>query len=173
MEAVIRSVLPMLDNDQLNELISELTRIGVKTDDDLQYVTADDIKDFLSPIDCRKLIHFLKNRGDSVLHSKKWMLVIEGKYLFPECDLPDVTSAFAVLFASYYVLNLEYQVEAATTLEFIQRFIVRINPENSKCSSKLQLSKRTGNLVRRKTSGLNPHISTFIQEFLDFTWQNY
>ncbi|KAL1246773.1 hypothetical protein QQF64_034280 [Cirrhinus molitorella] len=111
--------------------------------------------------------------GDSVLHSKKWMLVIEGKYLFPECDLPDVTSAFAVLFASYYVLNLEYQVEAATTLEFIQRFIVRINPENSKCSSKLQLSKRTGNLVRRKTSGLNPHISTFIQEFLDFTWQNY
>ncbi len=42
MEAVIRSALPMLDNDRLNDLISELTRIGVKTDDDL--------KDFLSTI---------------------------------------------------------------------------------------------------------------------------
>ncbi len=57
MEAVIRSALPMLDNDRLNDLISELTRIGVKTDDDLQYVTSDDLKDFLSPTDCRKLIN--------------------------------------------------------------------------------------------------------------------
>lgn len=63
MEAVIRGVLPMLDDDQLNHLISELTRIGVKTDDDLQYLTSDDLKDFLSPIDCRKLIHFFKIRG--------------------------------------------------------------------------------------------------------------
>lgn len=63
MEALIRSGLPMLDNDQLNNLISELTRIGVKTDNDLQYVTSDDLKDFLSPIDCRKLIHFFKSRG--------------------------------------------------------------------------------------------------------------
>lgn len=63
MEALIRSVLPMLDNDQLNNFISELTRIGVKTDDDLQYVTSDDLKDFLSPTDCRKLINFFKSRG--------------------------------------------------------------------------------------------------------------
>ncbi len=62
MEGVIRSALPMLDNDRLNDLISELTRIGVKTDDDLQYVTSDDLKDFLSPIDCRKVIHFFKRR---------------------------------------------------------------------------------------------------------------
>lgn len=63
MEAIIRSVLPTLDNDQLNNLTSELTRIGVKTDNDLQYVTPDDLKDIISPIDCRKLIHFLKSRG--------------------------------------------------------------------------------------------------------------
>ncbi len=63
MEGVIRSALPMLDNDRLNDLISELTRIGVKTDDDLRYVTSDDLKDFLSPIDCRKLIQFFKSRG--------------------------------------------------------------------------------------------------------------
>ncbi len=63
MEAVIRSALSMLDNDRLNDLIAELTRMGVKTDDDLQYVTSDDLKDFLSPIDCRKRIHFFKSRG--------------------------------------------------------------------------------------------------------------
>uniref|UniRef100_A0A8C2HVC6 Uncharacterized protein n=1 Tax=Cyprinus carpio TaxID=7962 RepID=A0A8C2HVC6_CYPCA len=50
--------------------------------------------------------------GDSVLHSKKWMLSIEGKVLFPETDLPDFSSAFAVLFGCYYVLNIEYQVES-------------------------------------------------------------
>ncbi len=49
------------------------------------------------------------------------MLAIEGKVFFPESDLPDMSSAFAVLFGSYYTLNIEYQVEAATTLEFIQR----------------------------------------------------
>ncbi len=63
MEAVIRSALSMLDNDRLNDLIAELMRMGVKTDNDLQYVTSDDLKDFLLPIDCRKLIHFFKNRG--------------------------------------------------------------------------------------------------------------
>ncbi len=63
MEAVIRSALSMLDNDRLNNLIAELMRMGVKTDDDLQYVTSDDLKDFLSPIDCRKRINFFKSRG--------------------------------------------------------------------------------------------------------------
>ncbi len=60
MEAVIRSALSILDNDRLNNLIAELMRMGVKTDNDLQYVTSDD---FLLPIDCRKLINFFKSRG--------------------------------------------------------------------------------------------------------------
>lgn len=64
---------------------------------------------------------FLHFSGDSVLQSKKWMLAIEGKVLFPATDLPDMSSAIAVLFGCFYVLNIEYQVEAATTLEFIQR----------------------------------------------------
>lgn len=68
MEATIRSVLPMLDHDQMNDLTSELDRIGVKTDSDLQYVTSDDLKEFLSPIDCRKLIHFFKSKGLSVVY---------------------------------------------------------------------------------------------------------
>ncbi|KAL1006771.1 hypothetical protein UPYG_G00076820 [Umbra pygmaea] len=60
--------------------------------------------------------------GDSILESKKWMLSIEGKVLIQPTDhQTDFTSALAVLFTAYYVFNIEYQVEAATTMEFIQR----------------------------------------------------
>nr|XP_057939620.1 uncharacterized protein LOC131136588 [Doryrhamphus excisus]XP_057939629.1 uncharacterized protein LOC131136588 [Doryrhamphus excisus]XP_057939635.1 uncharacterized protein LOC131136588 [Doryrhamphus excisus] len=55
---------------------------------------------------------------DSVLEAHKWMLVI---HIQPE-DLPDFSSAAAVLTACYYVFNIEYQEEATSTLEFIQRW---------------------------------------------------
>lgn len=59
--------------------------------------------------------------GDSVLAAEKWMLTIEGSVHIQPEDLPDFPSAAAVLMACYYVFNLEYQEEAASTLEFIQR----------------------------------------------------
>uniref|UniRef100_A0A3B3QPE7 Uncharacterized protein n=1 Tax=Paramormyrops kingsleyae TaxID=1676925 RepID=A0A3B3QPE7_9TELE len=68
----------------------------------------------------------------------KWMLSIEGRVVLRMSDHSDFTSALAVLFGSFYVFNIEYPEEAATTLEFIQRFFVRINPEQSKCASKVQ-----------------------------------
>ncbi len=39
---------------------------------------------------------------------------------FSVIDLPDMSSAFAVLFGCYYLHNIKKQVEATTTLEFIQ-----------------------------------------------------
>ena len=59
--------------------------------------------------------------GDSVLEAQKWMLAMEGDVLIQPEDLPDFSSAAAVLMACYYVFNIEYQEEAASTLEFIQR----------------------------------------------------
>ncbi len=41
------------------------------------------------------ILFFVRN---SVLRCKKWMLAIEGKVFFPESDLPDMSSAFSVLF---------------------------------------------------------------------------
>lgn len=53
----------------------------------------------------------------------KWMLSIEGRVVIPHIPpIPDFTTALAVFFASFYVFNIEYQVEAVTTLEFIQRY---------------------------------------------------
>ena len=55
--------------------------------------------------------------------ANKWMLSIEGRVVIPlSPPMPDFTTALAVLFASFYVFNIEYEVEAVTTLEFVQRY---------------------------------------------------
>ncbi|XP_042609274.1 uncharacterized protein LOC109074886 [Cyprinus carpio] len=65
--------------------------------------------------------------GDTILTAKKWMLSIEGRVVIPPgAHMADFTTALATLFACYYVFNLEYQVEASTTLEFVQRAPIRI-----------------------------------------------
>uniref|UniRef100_UPI003AAB2257 uncharacterized protein n=1 Tax=Centroberyx gerrardi TaxID=166262 RepID=UPI003AAB2257 len=109
--------------------------------------------------------------GDSILAPKKRMLALEGKVVIEPSHLQmNLTSALAVLFGSFYVFNIEYQEEAATTLEFIQRFLVRINPENSKCTSWFQVSRKSGKTVQRKTMALNPHVASFIRDFADYDW---
>uniref|UniRef100_A0A672J7H0 Uncharacterized protein n=1 Tax=Salarias fasciatus TaxID=181472 RepID=A0A672J7H0_SALFA len=110
--------------------------------------------------------------GESILEAKKWMLSIEGKVVLQLSDHSDFTSALSVLFGSYYVFNIEYPEEAATSLEFIQRFFVRINPEQSKCGSKVQVSRKTGKMVQRRNESLNPHVVSFIRDFIDYDWQN-
>ena len=60
--------------------------------------------------------------GDSILSAKQWMLALEGKVFITPTNLQmDFTSALAVLFGSHYAFNIEYQPEAASTLDFIQR----------------------------------------------------
>jgi hypothetical protein len=50
------------------------------------------------------------------------MLALEGKVFITPTNLQmDFTSALAVLFGSHYAFNIEYQPEAASTLDFIQR----------------------------------------------------
>ncbi|XP_041960247.1 uncharacterized protein LOC121718897 isoform X1 [Alosa sapidissima] len=104
--------------------------------------------------------------GETILTSERWMLSIEGRVVIPPSA--DFTSALATLFACFYVFNLEYQVEASTTLEFVQRFLVRINPDSSKCTAKEQISKMTGRVVKRKTTYMNPSVLSFIRDFTEF-----
>ncbi|XP_048019935.1 uncharacterized protein LOC125251074 [Megalobrama amblycephala] len=110
--------------------------------------------------------------GESILGAKKWMLSIDGRVVLQLNDRSDFTHALAVFFASYYVFNMEYPEEAATTLEFIQRFFVRINPEHSKCTSKVQVSKKTGKVVQRKNESLSPHVASFIRDFIEYDWKH-
>ncbi|CAL8236235.1 unnamed protein product [Boreogadus saida] len=53
------------------------------------------------------------------------------------------------------------------------KFLVRINPEFSKCTAKFQTSKKTNKMVQRKQVSLNPHVAAFIRDFTEFDWQNF
>ncbi|XP_054587146.1 sterile alpha motif domain-containing protein 3 [Nothobranchius furzeri] len=111
--------------------------------------------------------------GDTMWSANKWMLSIEGRVVIPLLPpIPDFTTALAVLFASFYVFNIEYQVEAVTTLEFVQRFLARINPNSIKCTAKVQTSRKTGRTVKRKTTDINPRVVSFMNAFSAFDWQN-
>ncbi len=49
-----------------------------------------------------------------------WMIMLEGRVI-SEGITPTFLTGLAAVFAIYYMLNLQYQEEAACTLEFIQR----------------------------------------------------
>ncbi|XP_051991258.1 uncharacterized protein LOC127650098 [Xyrauchen texanus] len=84
---------------------------------DVTTTPADSEAQFSFPITTRLLV-----QGDTVWSANKWMLSIEDCAVIPHSPLmPDFTTALAVLFASFYVFNIIYQVEAATTLRFVQR----------------------------------------------------
>lgn len=51
--------------------------------------------------------------------TQHWMLSAEKEVL---CERTSSVLGLAVLFASYYNFNLQYQHDAACTLEFIQRY---------------------------------------------------
>lgn len=56
--------------------------------------------------------------------ARRWMLSIEGGVvlkLSETSNFTTATTALTVFFASYYVYNIDYPAEAATSLEFIQR----------------------------------------------------
>ncbi len=61
--------------------------------------------------------------GNSVLQANTWMLTLEGRVIIQPQELTDFSSALSILFGCFYVFNVQYQEEAATTLEVIQRCV--------------------------------------------------
>lgn len=59
--------------------------------------------------------------GGSPLTATRYALVINKVVVF-DGEI-SATAALCMLFASYYVLNLCYPAQAATTLEFLQRLV--------------------------------------------------
>ncbi|CAM4425277.1 unnamed protein product [Leuciscus chuanchicus] len=84
-----------------------------------------------------------------------WMLSIEGKVVLSD-NSDNFIPGFAVLFASYYIFNIEYQESAACTLELAQRQGVR---------------KKTKRVVQRKVTTINPHVNSFIRSLMEFEWK--
>ncbi|XP_077071616.1 uncharacterized protein LOC143723309 [Siphateles boraxobius] len=174
----ITAALPNLDEDRMKSLVERLLLVvGVEEVSDLIYVKEDDINDILTPLQCCKLMDGFQRRGHSIMTASRWMLSIEGKVLLTLDNSDNFILAFAVLFASYYIFNIEYQESAACTLELAQRFLVRINPEDGnaiqsvKCTARQGISKRTKRVVQRKVTTINPHVNSFILSLMEFEWK--
>ena len=59
-------------------------------------------------------------KGDDIYDAEEYILFLDGK---ASTHTDNIFSAVAVLFASYYVFNIEYPTEACITMEFIQRYV--------------------------------------------------
>ncbi|XP_059902161.1 uncharacterized protein LOC132453333 [Gadus macrocephalus] len=84
-----------------------------------------------------------------------WMLSIEQKVVVGPHH--SFSNGIAAIFASYYCFNLQYPEEGSSTLEFIQRCFLSINPER-------------GSKAKKKRGLMNPHASTLLRKILDFEW---
>lgn len=110
--------------------------------------------------------------GDTLRTSTRWMLTIEGKVACVLEEHLSFSDALSAIFSVFYVFNIEYQEPACATLEFIQRFFVRINPdEGTKCTSKTGVSRKTGAIVKRKVSTVNTKVTAFLQQLTEFEWR--
>ncbi|KTF92733.1 hypothetical protein cypCar_00014634 [Cyprinus carpio] len=79
-------------------------------------------------------------------------------------QLPSFNKALQMMFCSYYLHNIDYPVEIAATLEFLQRCIFKINPDQ-------------GTKVTRKEKGrqyaVNPRVLSLISKTANFEWTEY
>lgn len=57
-----------------------------------------------------------------------------------ECK--NVFDAISCTFGLYFILNLEYPKEISTFLEMLQRYFLKIHPDNGSKSKKITSSKR-------------------------------
>ncbi|KAJ8339841.1 hypothetical protein SKAU_G00344740 [Synaphobranchus kaupii] len=107
--------------------------------------------------------------GRHLMSATRWMVSVEGKVVFDLDRDDNFADALSVFFGSFYVFNLEYQEAACATLELIQRFFVKINPdEGTKCTSKVGTSRKTGAPVKRKVVSIHPRVTTFLQRLTEF-----
>ncbi|MEQ2273638.1 hypothetical protein XENORESO_006842, partial [Xenotaenia resolanae] len=83
------------------------------------YATAADIEATLSlPASPRLILHVPGGTGQVTVGG--WRIALEGRVISEDIT-PTFATGLAVVFAIYYIFNLQYQDEAACTLEFIQR----------------------------------------------------
>ncbi|KAF3855515.1 hypothetical protein F7725_016238 [Dissostichus mawsoni] len=86
------------------------------------------------------------------------MITLEGRVI-SEGITPTFLTGLVAVFAIYYIFNLQYQEEAACTLEFIQRRFIGINPERgTKAILGKVVSKKTAVIVQKKLT--LPHYAT-------------
>ncbi|KAI4817334.1 hypothetical protein KUCAC02_010741 [Chaenocephalus aceratus] len=131
--------------------------------------TAADIETTLTLPASPRLI-LLVSGGTGQVTTGRWMITLEGRVI-SEVITPTFLTGLVAVFAIYYIFNLQYQEEAAGTLEFIQRRFIGINPERgTKAIRDKVVSKKTAVIVQKKSATVNTHVSTPLKNLLDFEW---
>ncbi|XP_026018964.1 uncharacterized protein LOC113019453 isoform X1 [Astatotilapia calliptera] len=98
---------------------------------------------------------------------RRWMISLEG-HIICEGIQPTFLSGLAAVFSTYYIFNLQYQDDAACTLEFIQRRLIGINPDTgTKVPQGKFPSKETGKFTQEKTSPVNPQVLKLLKKLMD------
>ncbi|XP_072320750.1 uncharacterized protein [Eucyclogobius newberryi] len=132
-----------------------------------EHMTSADIEGTLSLPATPRLILCGDTGGNCIRH---WKVSLEGSIVSDGIQ-PTFGTGLAAVFSTYYNFNLEYPDEAACTLEFIQRRFIGINPERgTKITRGEVVSKKTGKVTVKKTSTVNPRVSTLLRKLMDFEW---
>ncbi|ROL50093.1 hypothetical protein DPX16_1106, partial [Anabarilius grahami] len=118
------------------------------------YATAADLESSLSIPATPRLILL----GETGSRFQRWMLSLEGQIVCEGIQSTFVTG-LASFFSCFYIFNLQYQEEAACTLEFIQRRFVGINPEKGTKAAK-----------GKKRRTVNSHVASLLRKLMDFQW---
>ena len=63
--------------------------------------------------------------GNSPLTAKMFMVAVDQVIVNEK--LPSFTKAFQMMFCSYYLQNIDYPVELAATMEFLQRYLFNMH----------------------------------------------
>ncbi|XP_067284857.1 uncharacterized protein [Pseudorasbora parva] len=131
----VRSILSREEND-VGAMVLLLLLAHFKEKLDGLILQADE---FATPSDVQESVHLPESPrliflGQS-LSNQRWMLSLEGEVVC-EGAQPNFITGLAALFASFYNFNLQYQEEAACTLEFVQRRFLDINPERGSKTKK-------------------------------------
>ncbi|XP_039594615.1 uncharacterized protein LOC120516762 isoform X2 [Polypterus senegalus] len=182
--AFIRSVFPNLNNEDLNVIVEKIQDLGVYHTEDVRYIKEEELLGVLKPVQARKLISSnlvtisdtcLASEvsvsalpaspciifcGDSLLTASCFMLSVD-KNVVKE-NIPVFLEAFEMMFAAYYIFNIQYPSDVGSTLEFIQRCFANINPERG---TKVHRSKS------KKQYAVNPRVLTLISAIADFEWR--
>ncbi|PIK56613.1 hypothetical protein BSL78_06469 [Apostichopus japonicus] len=110
-----------------------------------------------SPTEYDRCVEHLQQSGEEsfegtkLLAGRKYMIAVDKVVV--NHLIADFQSALAYLFATYYVLNIQYPADSCVTLEFIQRCFVGINPPTSGKS--------------RKSSAINPKVLSLLGHIKD------
>ncbi|XP_072319748.1 uncharacterized protein [Eucyclogobius newberryi] len=121
---------------------------------------------------CRNIVIGVRVRGGDTGGNciRQWKVSLEGSIVSDGIQ-PTFGTGLAAVFSTYYNFNLEYPDEAVCTLEFIQRRYIGINPERgTKITRGEVVSKKNGKVTVKKTSTVNPRVSTLLRKLMDFEW---